>query len=126
MSHRSPVRLTGTVRPEYAEPRSLPRTAKDIFKLSPFEWALYNGVIWFCRATGVWRYPIPASGDLATMRTFDKIYWLYKAQFPVARATRGSHLEEFFQGQSTVSLKLPTGFRPTDELLLTAVGDLMA
>jgi poly-gamma-glutamate capsule biosynthesis protein CapA/YwtB (metallophosphatase superfamily) len=100
-------------------------TAKDIFKLSPKEWLIYNGMIAFYRLTGLWRYPIPASGDRETMRRIDVIYWLYKAQFPVERATKNSGLEAFFKKQALFRWALPHGFKPTSTLQLSSVGDLM-
>jgi hypothetical protein len=103
----------------------LPRTAKDIFHLSPIDWLIYNAVIWLARLTRCWRYPIPASGDLETMTRKDKIYWLYKAQFPVVRAARKSGLESYFAEHQRACWTLPKGFAPAAELELSAVGDLM-
>ena len=103
----------------------LPWSAKDIFRLSVIDRLLYSSTITFARCTGLWRYPIPCSGDLETMRLRDKIYWLYKAQFPIARASKGAGLERYFENQAAFHWALPEGFRPTTELRLSAVGDLM-
>jgi hypothetical protein len=103
----------------------LPRTARDVFTLSPRNWLIYNATIEFVRLTGLWRYPIEASGDLETMRLRDKIYWLYKSQYPVASALKGAGLETFFANQASHRWELPSGFQPAAELTLTAVGDLM-
>jgi poly-gamma-glutamate synthesis protein (capsule biosynthesis protein) len=59
------------------------------------------------------------------MRQLDKIYWLYKAQFPVRRATRGSGLEELFAAEAAKRWTLPEGFDPDVEVDLAAAGDLM-
>jgi hypothetical protein len=102
----------------------LPRTAKDVFVLSPRDRLLFGGVIELQRRTGSWKYPIAASGDLETMRKRDLIYWLYKAQYPVEHAERGSGLEDFFRTQRF-------GWNPgslvkTDsELSVSSVGDIM-
>jgi len=104
---------------------TLPRTARDIFKLGPLDWVIYNGTIACARCAGFWRYPIPASGDLETMSRMDKIYWLYKAQYPVLRPVKGSQLVAYFEDQLRFKWTLPGGFRPTAELTLSAVGDLM-
>jgi poly-gamma-glutamate synthesis protein (capsule biosynthesis protein) len=103
----------------------LPWTAKDIFKLSPKEWLIYNGTIAFHMATGLWRYPVPTSGDMETMTRRDLIYWVYKARFPLTRAVRNSGLEAFFEEQSRFRWALPAGFAPSAEIELSAVGDLM-
>jgi len=100
-------------------------TARDVFKLSPKEWLIYNGWITFYRLTGLWRYPIPASGDFETMTRADIIYWLYKSQYPVRKAVKGSGLESFFEKQKHFQWSLPPGFRPESEIRMTSVGDLM-
>ena len=103
--------------------QGLPWTAKDVFVLSPAERLLYNSVIRFCRSTGIWRYPVRASGDLETMTTLDKIYWLYKAQYPIERPAPGSGLEKLFAEH--IDWTLPSGFLPMTTAGLSAVGDLM-
>lgn len=105
---------------------ALPRTPRELFRLRPMEGLLYDGLVaWFDR-TGLWRYPIEASGDLETMRFRDKIYWLYKSGHPVRRAFRGSGLEEHFAAQDGNAWRLPAGFTPEREASLSAVGDLMS
>lgn len=101
------------------------RTAKDIFVLSPRERVIFGAVTAFNRLTGRWRYPVPTSGNLETMRRADIIYWLYKCQHPVARAVRGSGLEAFFEAQRELPWELPAGFRVEDELEIASVGNLM-
>ena len=103
----------------------LPRTAKDIFSLAPVEWLLYNGVIHFARGTGLWRRPVAASGDIETMSLRDKIYWLYKAQFPIDKARKGSGLEQYFARLTPSAPALPADFTPVREICLSAAGDLM-
>jgi hypothetical protein len=53
------------------------------------------------------------------------IYWLYKAQYPLIHATKGSGLEEFFRAQRKVEWSLPAGFHAEAELSLASTGDLM-
>src|SRR5678815_3258374 len=103
----------------------LPRDARDVFALDPGEWLLFHGCIAFCRATGLWRYPIRAEGDLERMRRMDRIYWHYKAGHPVRRAVRGSGLEAFFAEQASFQWPLPDGFEPSSTLSISSVGDLM-
>jgi|SoiMethySBSTD1v2_1073268.scaffolds.fasta_scaffold23784_4 poly-gamma-glutamate capsule biosynthesis protein CapA/YwtB (metallophosphatase superfamily) len=96
----------------------------DLFQPRPLEWVVYHGVIAFARATGCWKYPIDASGDFERMRLKDKIYWFYKAQFPVELPPRGSGLEQYFQHQQCEP-SVPAGFRSDAILRLHAAGDLM-
>lgn len=103
----------------------LPTTAKDVFKFGFKDWTFYNGLITFYRLTGLWKYPIKASGDLETMSTLDKVYWLYKTTHPITRAWRNSGLESFFDEQKKHQWKLPDELKVNNELSLSAVGDLM-
>ena len=104
---------------------SLPRTPKDALKLGPADWLLYNGLLALFRASGIWRYPARSSGDLETMRLLDKIYWLYKTQYPVRRARKGSGLEEHFERQKRHRWALPAGFSAEAAASITAAGDLI-
>ncbi|MGK5083231.1 CapA family protein [Bdellovibrionota bacterium FG-1] len=100
-------------------------TAKDAVKLSPKDWLIFNSLIAFYRVTGLWRFPIPASGDIETMTRRDALYWLYKARYPITRATQDSGLESFFEKQASFRWALPDGFTPLEDLRLSSVGDLM-
>jgi poly-gamma-glutamate synthesis protein (capsule biosynthesis protein) len=100
-------------------------TAKDAFALSPEDAILFHGTVEVRRQLGLWRYPLPTSGDFETMTLRDKIYWLYKAQYPVMHAVRGSGLEEFFAAQTGLDGSLPPGFEAESELSLSCAGDLM-
>jgi poly-gamma-glutamate capsule biosynthesis protein CapA/YwtB (metallophosphatase superfamily) len=102
----------------------LPYTARDVFTLTGPEAELFHGTIADRARSGAWTYPIPASGDYATMTRDDMIYWLYKAQYPVVHAVRGSGLEDFFREQTTAPA-LPVGFEASGHLSLAAAGDLM-
>lgn len=106
-------------------PAGLPRTARDVFKLSLEQRLLYNGLIAFCEASGVWRYPIRASGDLETMTWLDKVYWLYKTTSPITKPLRRSGLEAYFRAQEAFQWQLPDGFLPRRRVSVSAVGDLM-
>jgi poly-gamma-glutamate synthesis protein (capsule biosynthesis protein) len=55
----------------------------------------------------------------------DKLYWLYKSQYPVRRGERGGNLETFFAEQRRRKISLPPDFIPEQTLTLSAVGDLM-
>lgn len=100
-------------------------TAKDAFRLSPKDWLHFNSVVAFYKITGLWRYPVPASGDFETMKKRDMIYWLYKSQYPVKHAWKGAGLEDFFAKHAQHSCTLPKGFQSQSELTLSATGDLM-
>ena len=103
----------------------LPYTARDTLKLSPLETVLFDGTIALCRLLGRWRAPVPASGDIETMTVRDKIYWVYKAQYPIERAVPGSGLEAYFAAQPKHEDALPSDFQPETRATLSAVGDLM-
>lgn len=105
--------------------RRLPRTAKDVVRLKPREWLVYNGLIQLCRLTGWWRYPVPASGDLETMTFLDKVYWVYKAVHPIRHPARGSGLDQHFERQKRHNWRLPDGFDANTEISISAAGDLM-
>ena len=102
---------------------ALPMTARDVFRLTWRQRLQFDPVIALARATGIWKYPIEASGDLETMQRRDMIYWLYKAQYPVTRAVRGSGLERYFARRHEATL--PMGFRVMAELEMSSAGDLM-
>jgi poly-gamma-glutamate synthesis protein (capsule biosynthesis protein) len=103
----------------------LPGTAKDIFKLNYKDWIIFNAAVWFYKITGLWKFPVQASGDLETMTIFDKIYWLYKTINPISRAYRNAGIEEYFQTQKNTLCILPEEFFVQNDLTLSAVGDLM-
>ncbi len=102
-----------------------PRTPKELFKFKPKEWLIFNGLIAFYRLTGLWRYPIKASGDIETMTFLDKVYWLYKTVYPIRRARKNSNLESMFSMHARHSWQLPEGFRGETELSIKSVGDLI-
>lgn len=103
----------------------LPYTARDTLKLSPLETVLFDGTIALCRLLGRWRAPVAASGDIETMTVRDKIYWVYKAQYPIERAVPGSGLEAHFAAQTAHEIALPSDSRTEATATLSAVGDLM-
>ena len=84
---------------------------------------MYDVVIRLARATGMWRYPARASGDLEDMGFLDKAYWFFKSENPIRHGVRGAGLEAFFAHQPTCTL--PEAFSPSTEVTLSAVGDLM-
>lgn len=86
---------------------------------------MYRSLLAILDRTDVWRYPIPANGDLAEMRFRDKLYWMYKSARPIERAERGSGLEAHFETQRAHRWALPAGFEVDREITLSAVGDLM-
>jgi len=103
----------------------LPETPRDLFKLRPKDWIIYNSLIKFFELTGLWERPIRAFGDFERMRLIDKVYWLYKTTNPTRKALRGSGLEAYFEKQKSARCKLPSGFETRTELTLTSVGDLI-
>lgn len=103
----------------------LPRTPKEVLRLSLKEWILYNCLIAFFKVTGLWEYPMRASCDLETMSFLDKVYWLYKTNYPIKKARRNSGLEAFFDRQKLHHWHLPEKFDIKGELSLSAVGDLI-
>lgn len=106
-------------------PDELMFTAKDAFALSPKDSLIFHGTVELCRRLGVWRYPVPTSGDFETMTRRDLIYWLYKSQYPLVHAEKGSDLESFFREQQRFEWSLPQGFAVQTELRLASAGDLM-
>ncbi len=77
------------------------------------------------RLSGRWDYPRLTDGDFPNMTFVDKLYWLYKNQYPVCRGERGRNLEEFFAENRRRKISLPSGFVPEQTINLSAVGDLM-
>ncbi len=104
---------------------SLPVSARELFSFKRHEALFYDAVVGFMKATGLWRYPARASGDIEKMRPRDFVYWLYKCQYPIQHAERGAGLEAFFEQQSAHRWRLPAGFEVRSESRLSAVGDLM-
>jgi poly-gamma-glutamate synthesis protein (capsule biosynthesis protein) len=100
-------------------------TPKALFRFTPRDWLIYNGLIVFFRATGLWRHPMRTEGDFERMRLLDKVYWLYKTLYPMRRARRGSGLEAYFEAQAARRCELPPGFVEAREVRLSSVGDLM-
>lgn len=100
-------------------------TARDAFVLSGREALLFHGTVELCRRLRLWEYPVATSGDFETMTRRDMIYWLYKAQYPVRHAVRGSGLEEVFRAQSDWAWSPPAGFQVDTEVTLACAGDLM-
>jgi len=103
----------------------LPRTARDVLRLRPWEALAYGGVVALARWSGMWTHPIRACGDLERMRFLDKAYWIYKSTAPIRRARRGSGLEDLFERHRAARCELPDGLRVDSRLRISAVGDLM-
>jgi hypothetical protein len=101
------------------------RTPRELAQLPQPKAFLYNLVLLFLEAVGAWRYPIRASGDYEEMTRRDVIYWLHKAKHHVVHPERGSHLEEYFEGQQSFGRLLPEDFEPQSTLSISAAGDLM-
>lgn len=102
-----------------------PETARDTFQFRRRDAILFDGLVAFFRRTGLWKYPVPAIGDLERMGFWDKVYWVYKCQYPVCHAERGAGLEGYFRRQEDHSWGLPPGFEAEASVELSAVGDLM-
>ncbi len=105
--------------------RFKPLTPKDVVHLSPLKRFMVNAILHVVRFSGRWNYPRVTDGDFPNMTFVDKLYWLYKSEYPVCRGERGGNLEEFFAENRRRKISLPSGFIPKQTLTLSAVGDLM-
>jgi poly-gamma-glutamate synthesis protein (capsule biosynthesis protein) len=71
-------------------------------------------------------YSHETEGDLATMRTADKLWWAYKRYIhQVEHAQKGKGIEELFARQN-LHFDLPKGFTEECGITFSAGGDLMA
>lgn len=105
--------------------RFKPLTPKDAIRLPPLKRLMVNVILHAVRFTGRWDYPRVTDGDFPNMTFVDKLYWLYKSQYPVRRGEKGKNLEAFFAEQRGRKISLPSDFIPKQTLTLSAVGDLM-
>ena len=105
--------------------RFKPLTPKDAVHLPPLKRLMVNVILHAVRFTGSWNYPRVTDGDFPNMTFVDKLYWLYKSQYPVRRGEKGKNLEAFFAEHRGRKVSLPSGFIPKQTLTLSAVGDLM-
>ena len=105
--------------------RFKPLTPKDAVHLPPLKRLMVNVILHAVRFTGSWNYPRVTDGDFPNMTFVDKLYWLYKSQYPVRRGEKGKNLEAFFAEHRGRKISLPSGFIPKQTLTLSAVGDLM-
>jgi poly-gamma-glutamate synthesis protein (capsule biosynthesis protein) len=101
-----------------------PEDPRALFRFSAEEAAFYDGVVGFARASGVWRWPAQLEGDYERMGWLDLAYWMYKAQYPIERAVRGSGLERYFARQAEHRWGVPAGLSVEREVTVSAVGDL--
>lgn len=104
---------------------ALALTPREVWRFRPHEAVVYTALVAWFERTGLWRYPVRASGDLETMRFLDKVYWLYKAGCPIRHGVRGAGLEAHFEANRSHVWRLPPGFRSDQEARVSAVGDLM-
>jgi poly-gamma-glutamate synthesis protein (capsule biosynthesis protein) len=105
----------------------LPRTPRDLFKLSLKDRIVFNALMTFHGFTGKWKYPMEnASGDIETMSLTGKAYWLYKTTHPVRKAEKFSGIEEFFKNQKPFSRTTPQGYVEHSELSVSSAGDLIS
>jgi hypothetical protein len=111
--------------PDVNQNRFKPLTPKDVVHLSPVKQFLANTIVHAVRFSGRWEYPRVTEGNFPSMTLADKIYWLYKNQYPVCRGERGGNLEAFFAEHQRRKISLPSGFIPKQNITLSAVGDLM-
>ncbi|TQE93318.1 MAG: CapA family protein, partial [Spiribacter salinus] len=70
-------------------------------------------------------FPIDATGDYEEMKLRDVLYWLHKAKHHILHPERGSHLEAYFEAQQPFRWSLPEHFPVTNDLSISAAGDLM-
>jgi poly-gamma-glutamate synthesis protein (capsule biosynthesis protein) len=102
-----------------------PLTPKDAVHLPPLKRLIVNAMLYAVRLTGRWDYPRMTDGDFPNMTFVDKLYWLYKSEYPVCRGEKGKNLEAFFAENRRRKVSLPSSFIPEQTLTLSAVGDLM-
>jgi hypothetical protein len=110
---------------DISQERFKPLVPKDAIRLSPLKRLMVNVILLAVRFTGRWNYPRVTDGDFPNMTFVDKLYWLYKSQYPVRRGEKGKNLEAFFAEHQGRKILLPSGFIPKQILTLSAVGDLM-
>jgi poly-gamma-glutamate synthesis protein (capsule biosynthesis protein) len=103
----------------------LPRTPRELFRLPWYQKLLYGALIALFKATGLWKHSRKASGDIETMTLMDRVYWLYKTEYPIRFPRKHSGLEEHFERQKSFEFRLPAGFVEEGHCRLTAVGDLI-
>ncbi|MFH2000090.1 MAG: CapA family protein [Planctomycetota bacterium] len=110
---------------------NLPQSALSIYKLKGFKRLIMNVVHKCAPLFGYYDYPLDVKlyqqdpEDLIKDPKFLN-YWMYKTIKPVARAEKGSGLEEHFVAQQTKPADmLPAGFSVEQELTLSFSGDLM-
>ncbi|MFP4534672.1 MAG: CapA family protein [Spirochaetaceae bacterium] len=100
-------------------------TPRELARLPCGKALFYGALLRLIEWSGVWRYPIRASGDYEEMRTRDILYWLHKAKHHIVHPERGSDLEACFANQQTLAWPLPERFTTNTALTISAVGDLM-
>lgn len=111
--------------PDTNRDRFKPLTPKDAIHLPPLKRLIVNAILHTVRLTGRWDYPRMTDGDFPNMTFVDKLYWLYKTEYPVCRGEKDKNLEAFFAENRRRKISLPSGFIPEQTLALSAVGDLM-
>jgi len=105
--------------------RFKPLAPKDAVCLPPLKRLMVKAILPAVRLSGRWDYPRVSDGDFPNMTFVDKLYWLYKSQYPVRRGKRGRNIEAFFAEQRRRKISLPPDFIPEQTLTMSAVGDLM-
>ena len=105
--------------------RFKPFAPKDAVRLPLLKRLMVKAILPAVRLSGRWDYPRMTDGDFPNMTLVDKLYWLYKSQYPVHRGERGGNLEAFFAEHRRRKISLPSNFIPQETLTLSAVGDLM-
>lgn len=112
-------------KPDANKDQFKPYVPRDAIQLSPLKRLMVNGMLHAVRLTGRWDYPRMTDGDFPNMTFVDKLYWLYKSEYPVCRGEKGKNLEAFFAENGRRKISLPSSFIPEKTLALSAVGDLM-
>jgi hypothetical protein len=105
--------------------RFKPLAPKDAVRLPPLKRLMVKAILPGVRLSRRWDYPRVSDGDFPNMTFVDKLYWLYKSQYPVRMGERGGNIEAFFAEQQRRKISLPSDFIPEQALTLSAVGDLM-
>jgi len=105
--------------------RLAPReSARDRLSIGlPAEIAV-RAVVAGARLTRIWQRPRKTEGDYPNMSLLDQFHWLYKVEHPLERPERGHPLD--WHPSPLGDWSLPVGFKKETEVVLAAVGDLLA
>lgn len=104
---------------------NLPSTPLDALKISLLLRSIVKIIHFFADLFGFWKYPLTKmSADFESWSLMEKIYWGYKSKRPV-KFPEKKIPSKIFKTQRNSSFPIPTGFKKTQTITLSAVGDLI-